>query len=196
MELRNPLADLMLEQYYVQYSLNGCCLRAPPWMWAGCMAAKAQSSEAAPSLPIVATIDGRQTAEPVSNYIFGMFIEHIRNTMYGPLWAEMLDDRKFYFPITSKEEAPEPRRQGGGPGRMPLQKWRPVGPDEVVMMDKDKPFVGEQSPRIELDASTPHGIRQSGLALVKGKRYMGRIVAARHAGQPAQRGARLGNGRE
>ena len=42
-------------------------------------------------------------------------------------------------------------------------------------MDKDKPFVGDQSPRIELDASAPRGIRQSGLALVKGKQYTGRI---------------------
>jgi alpha-N-arabinofuranosidase len=42
-------------------------------------------------------------------------------------------------------------------------------------MDKEQPFVGDQSPRIELDASTPHGIRQSGVALVKGKKYTGRI---------------------
>ena len=58
-----------------------------------------------------------------------MFIEHIGKTMYGTLWAEMLDDRKFYFPISSKEDEREPRRQGG-PGRMPLAKWRPVDPDE------------------------------------------------------------------
>jgi alpha-N-arabinofuranosidase len=45
----------------------------------------------------------------------------------------------------------------------------------VVVMDKEKPFVGDQSPRIELDSATPHGIRQSGLALVKGKQYTGRI---------------------
>ena len=35
-------------------------------------------------------------------------------------------------------------------------------------MDKDQPFVGDQSPRIELDSATPHGIRQTGFALVKG----------------------------
>jgi alpha-N-arabinofuranosidase len=40
-------------------------------------------------------------------------------------------------------------------------------------MDKERPFVGEQSPRVELDASVPSGIRQSGFALVKGKRYTG-----------------------
>ena len=59
--------------------------------------------------------------------------------------------------------------------RMQIRKWRPVGPDEVVVMDKDNPFVGDQSPRIALDASTPHGIQQAGLALVSGKRYTGRI---------------------
>jgi alpha-N-arabinofuranosidase len=85
----------------------------------------------------------------------------------------MLDDRKFYFPITSKE--PEPQaRQGGFPG-LQLRKWKPIGPDDAVAMDKDRPFIGDQSPRIELDPATPHGVQQSGLAVVKGKKYVGRI---------------------
>ena len=56
-----------------------------------------------------------------------------------------------------------------------MRKWKPVGPDEVVTMDKDQPFVGDQSPRIALDASTAHGIVQSGIPLVNGKQYNGRI---------------------
>jgi alpha-L-arabinofuranosidase len=44
-----------------------------------------------------------------------------------------------------------------------------------VVMDKNQPFVGEQSPRIALDGSTRHGIQQTGLSLVKGKNYVGRI---------------------
>ena len=69
-----------------------------------------------------------------------------------------------------------PPQPPGSPFRnMQLRKWRPVGPDEVVVMDKDQPFVGDQSPRIELDGTAPHGIRQTGLALVKGKKYTGRI---------------------
>jgi hypothetical protein len=101
-----------------------------------------------------------------------MFIEHIGTLIYRSLWSEMLDDRKFYFPISSKESQGPP----GGPFRgMQLRKWRPVGPDEVVVMDTDRPFVGDQSPRIRLDPSASHGIRQSGLALVKGKKYAGRI---------------------
>src|SRR6478735_6294709 len=108
----------------------GIALFVAAAMWGGCIAARSQSGDTAASQPIAVNIDARQTAEPVSDYVFGMFIEHIGKTMYGPLWAEMLDDRKFYFPISSKEDEAQPRRQGGGPGRMPLQKWRPVGPDE------------------------------------------------------------------
>ena len=38
-----------------------------------------------------------------------MFIEHIGSLIYRSLWSEMLDDRKFYFPITSKKSR---RRRG------------------------------------------------------------------------------------
>jgi alpha-N-arabinofuranosidase len=124
---------------------------------------------------LAVTIHTQQTAEPVSKYVFGMFIEHIGPLIYRSLWSEMLDDRKFYFPISSKKPAASAGRRGGGPGREALRQWRPVGADDVVVMDKDQPFVGDQSPRVELDSSTPHGIRQSGLALVQGKKYTGRI---------------------
>ncbi|HXJ96448.1 MAG TPA: alpha-L-arabinofuranosidase C-terminal domain-containing protein [Terriglobia bacterium] len=130
---------------------------------------------AVPPVPetIVATIDATKTGEPVSKYEYGMFIEHLGSLIYRSLWSEMLDDRKFYYPISSKEPA---ATQTGPLRRFMPRQWRPVGPDEVVVMDRDRPFVGEQSPRIELDPSTSHGIQQSGLALVKGKRYIGHIV--------------------
>lgn len=140
--------------------------------FASSMPVEAQQAEPVVPNHLTVNIDTRQTAEPISKYEFGMFIEHIGALIYRSLWSEMLDDRKFYFPITSKEEA-SPQRQGFR--GMQLRKWRPVGPDEAVVMDKDRPFVGDQSPRIELDSSTPHGVRQSGLALVKGKKYTGRI---------------------
>jgi alpha-L-arabinofuranosidase len=144
-------------------------------LWLGCATAiAAQQADPATPQRIVANIDTTQTGAPVSPYEYGMFIEHIGGTMYGSLWAEMLDDRKFYFPIVSKDPETTPRA-GNNPMRFQLRKWRPVEPDEVVLMDRDNPFVGDQSPRIELDATTPHGIRQAGLALVSGKRYTGHI---------------------
>ena len=102
--------------------------------------------------------------------------------IYRSLWSEMLDDRKFYFPIKPEEPQAAAPAQGGPFRNMQLRKWHPIGPDDAVVMDKEQPFVGEQSPRIELDASTPHGIRQSGFALVKGKKYTGHIWLRATAG--------------
>jgi len=130
---------------------------------------------AAPPQPLKVTIDSTRTSAPVSKYEYGMFIENLGTLVYRSLWSEMLDDRKFYFPITSAEPAASGQRQGGGFPGMQLRKWRPVGPDGVVTMDKDQPFVGGQSPRVALDGNTPHGIRQSGLALVRGRQYTGHI---------------------
>ncbi|MBW4050517.1 MAG: alpha-N-arabinofuranosidase [Proteobacteria bacterium] len=111
-----------------------------------------------------------------------MFIEHIGPLVYRSLWSEMLDDRKFYYAISSRA-APAP----AGPRflrMMALRRWQPVGPDALVTMDTRDPFVGLHSPRIELGATSAHGIRQSGLALVKGKRYTGYIYLK---GGPAAR---------
>ena len=134
----------------------------------------AAQTQASQPQKITASVNIANTGTPTSKYEFGMFIEHIGPLIYRSLWSEMLDDRKFYFPITSKEPEPQGRQGAGFPGRQ-LRKWRPVGPDEAVAMDKENPFVGDQSPRIQLDPSTPHGIEQSGLALVNGKQYAGRI---------------------
>ena len=145
-------------------------------LWLG-SALAATGQQAGPAVPdqLKVTIDTQQTAAPVSKYEYGMFIEHIGPLIYRSLWSEMLDDRKFYFPITSKEPAAPTQPQGGGRRNNQLRKWIPVGPDEVVVMDKEHPFVGDQSPRIELDVATPHGIKQSGLSLVKGRKYTGRV---------------------
>jgi alpha-N-arabinofuranosidase len=128
--------------------------------------------------PIVATIDATQVKEPISKYMYGMFIEHIGNLINHSLWSEMLDDRKFYFVIDSRPE-PQP---AGAPNairqRMQYKKWRPVGPDEFVTMDETHAFVGVHSPEVKLEAATPHGVQQSGLAVRKGKSYVGRVHLA------------------
>ncbi len=46
------------------------------------------------------TINAMKIKEPISQYIYGQFIEHLGRCILGGLWAEMLDDRKFYYPIT------------------------------------------------------------------------------------------------
>ncbi|MGH9619100.1 MAG: alpha-L-arabinofuranosidase C-terminal domain-containing protein [Bryobacteraceae bacterium] len=131
-------------------------------------------SEANPPETVAVRIDAAKISRPLSKYEYGQFIEELGTLVHRSLWSEMLDDRKFYFPITSKKPGATARRQHGFPG-MRLRKWRPIGPDEAVTMDKTQPFVGAQSPEIKLDGSMPHGIRQSGIPLVKDKKYTGRI---------------------
>jgi len=135
----------------------------------------AQENAAKAPQELKVQIDTRQTAQPVSRYEYGMFIEHIGALIYRSLWSEMLDDRKFYFPIKPEEPQEAAPTQGGPFRNMQLRKWHPIGPAEAIVMDKDHPFVGEQSPGIELDDLTAHGIRQSGFSLVKGKKYSGHV---------------------
>jgi alpha-L-arabinofuranosidase len=127
--------------------------------------------------PVVATLDAGKVAEPISRYDYGMFIEHLGNIINHGLWSEMLDDRKFYYPVNSVEE----KEAAGPPARtrfLKLKKWRPVGPDEFVVMDHTHAYVGEQSPEVHLESKKPHGIQQSGLVLRLAKRYTGRVVLA------------------
>ncbi len=147
----------------------------------GCSYAACQ--QAPPEIPksLSVTVDTQQTADPVSKYVFGSFIEHIGTLIYRSMWDELIDDRKFYFPISSKD--PETHAtQSGNPMRQQLHKWRPVGPDSDVTMDPNQPFVGDHSPKISLEALTPHGIRQAGFSLVNGKHYTGRIYLRGTAG--------------
>src|SRR5664279_2185680 len=61
-------------------------------------------SAPAPGAPkrIAVSIDASKTAPPISPYMYGQFIEHIGDLINKSLWAEMLDDRKFYNDVTSK----------------------------------------------------------------------------------------------
>ena len=119
-----------------------------------------------------ATVHADSTRAPISPLLYGMFLEHIGGIVNRGLWAEMLDDRKFFSPVVAVESLP------ARPGPAPLRRWTAIGPLTAVTMDSARPFVGAHSPRITLDASEPRGIRQAGLALVRGKSYVGRVVLA------------------
>lgn len=147
------------------------------------LAAEAQTPT--PSEPVNATIDASKTGPPISPYVYGQFLEQAGNLIYGSLWSEMLDDRKFYYPV-----APAPaggsafgrRGFGGGgffgrggatPGR-----WNPIGPVDSVVMDTNNPYVGDHTPLITLAGSEPRGIRQTGINFTQGFTYNVRIQLA------------------
>jgi len=115
------------------------------------------------------SIDAAQVGEPISKYVYGQFIEHLGRCIYGGIWAEMLEDRKFFYPI--------------GKGESP---WKAIGGGDAVAMIRVGAFVGEHSPRIALVGDKPRGIEQGGLALVEGKTYTGRIWLSRSNGGEAQ----------
>ena len=55
----------------------------------------------AAAAPMELRLDTAKTGAPISPYIYGQFVEHLGRCIYGGIWAEMLEDRKFYFPITA-----------------------------------------------------------------------------------------------
>ncbi|MHC4110353.1 MAG: glycoside hydrolase family 127 protein, partial [Planctomycetota bacterium] len=128
------------------------------------------------------TIDAGETGEPISKFIYGQFIEHLGRCIYGGIWAEMLEDRKFYYPITANYD---PYRAASGVSKdnpfaiVGASPWQIVGQADSVTMVKEGSFVGEHTPEIKvLWGGEPSGIRQNALGLVKGKSYTGYIVFA------------------
>jgi alpha-N-arabinofuranosidase len=132
---------------------------------------------------IAVTIDASKTGEPISKYIYGQFIEHLGRCIYGGIWAEMLEDRKFYYPITDNFNpwgtATDSFWNAGQYKYLNASPWQVIGPAGTVSMDSTNPYVGAHTPVIQVpgDGSTA-GIRQDGLAIVKGKDYIGRIILA------------------
>jgi alpha-N-arabinofuranosidase len=141
--------------------------------------AGAQTS-GAPEQRIAITINAGKTRAPISPYVYGQFIEHISDLVNRSVWAEILDDRKFYYAVTSESPAPEPQRRAFRM-RQP-NRWRPISPDSAVVMDRDHPYAGEHTPLIKLVGNDPRGIQQAGLVLRKSKSYSGRVVLAGEPG--------------
>ena len=127
------------------------------------------------------SVDISRTGQPIEKYIYGQFIEHLGRCIYGGIWAEMVEDRKFYYPVeedfnpygTASDEF-----WGTGPYRyLNASPWQIIGPGEHVQMERGEPFTGEQSVRIHAPGDgSAAGIRQYGLAFMQGKPYTGRIV--------------------
>jgi len=139
-------------------------------LFVGAVLAATAQTAAPPQKKVSMTVNASKTGEPIHRYVYGQFTELLFNLFEKGLWSEMLSDRKFFYRVDSSEKLnPENRKQN-------FTRWRPVGPDEAVVMDKKSPYVGEHSPLVKLDATTPRGIRQAGLPLRKGRSYTGSVV--------------------
>jgi alpha-N-arabinofuranosidase len=136
---------------------------------AGGLAALLPVSALAKASPAIkAVIDTGQAGEPITPYMYGALEEHIGGLINYSVWAEVLDDRKFYYPV---DDQPVP---GGSGSRGAGRKWTPL-PGSRVTMDITAPYVGDHSPVVTADGGTPRGMQQMGLGL-NAKAHVGRIV--------------------
>ena len=132
------------------------------------------SSAHAQSSSVEAVIDAGEMHAPISPFVYGQFLEHAGHIVNDILWAELLDDRKFYFPVV--ESVPAEDASTSRMRRAPLKRWLTIGNPDNVIMDADRPFVGRHSPKILLSGNTPAGFRQESVPLKAGKSYVGRIA--------------------
>jgi alpha-N-arabinofuranosidase len=104
-------------------------------------------------------IDASQHGEPISPFIYGQFIEHLGRCINGGgIWAEMLEDRKFYYPVGDKESP-----------------WKPIY-ECSLRMNEQNHFTGKHSPEsFTTDAEKERwlGVWQNEIAVRKGKKYNG-----------------------
>ncbi len=137
------------------------------------------------------TVDASQTRAPISKYIYGQFIEHLGRCIYGGIWAEMLEDRKFFYPVTGEAPAWEmykpSNRSYDGEGHpyelLMRSPWMVIGSKQAVRMVKANAYVGEHTPEISLPGNgSPAGLMQERLGLVAGREYIGRVVLSGAAG--------------
>ncbi|MBL9129207.1 MAG: hypothetical protein JNL97_16275 [Verrucomicrobiales bacterium] len=146
----------------VAFALLASLVAVPP-------VARAQTTPTpTPSDPPRIVVDAAQVREPLSPLVYSQFIEHLGRCIYGGIWAEMLEDRKFYHPITPDYRPYRALTNSSYPvvGASP---WQIVGDAGGVTMSPQKPFVGRHSPRIRAGS----GIRQLDLGLTQGKGYEG-----------------------
>jgi len=106
------------------------------------------------------TVEAAKMLAPMSKYIYGQFIEHLGRCIYQGIWAEMLEDRKFFYPVNTPDSV-----------------WKTAGDPHSVWMNPIVAYAGAHAVEVRLKGSgRPGGIFQGDLALIKGKSYVGRIV--------------------
>jgi alpha-N-arabinofuranosidase len=124
--------------------------------WFDDMALELVSSEKiSPSVKI----DLTDRKEPMSEYIYGQFIEHLGRCIYGGIWAEMLEDRKFWY-VPGERESP----------------WVLNGNKDLFSVDRTAPFTGDKTPVLAAGKEGVVSIQQSGLGLKPELDYTGRII--------------------
>jgi alpha-N-arabinofuranosidase len=141
---------------------------------------------AAPAIEEV-TIDAAEVGAPISPLLYGQFMEHVGRSVYGGSWAEMLEDRKFFYPVTGEAPAWEMFTPGmqpwdgeGHPYELLMRSpWMILGDKAAVTMSSEGALAGSPVPVLKSGGGKlATGLMQERLALQDGRDYVGRIVLA------------------
>ena len=114
------------------------------------------------------SIDPTKTRDVINPYIYGQFIEHLGRCIYGGIWAEMLEDRKFFHPIKTTYAPYVSMKDTDFPG-IGASPWE-INSGKVEMSKQDV-FVGRHTP-VLADGTK---ISQHRLGTLAGKEYIGYI---------------------
>lgn len=104
-------------------------------------------------------IDVAKRSEPMPVYIYGQFIEHLGRCIYGGIWSEMVNDRKFWYKPGEKDSP-----------------WMTDGDKKYFSVDTADPFTGSQTPVISCEEKVPVSLVQKGLGVRAGIDVNGHIV--------------------
>ncbi|MFO7973288.1 MAG: alpha-L-arabinofuranosidase C-terminal domain-containing protein [Candidatus Hydrogenedentota bacterium] len=102
-----------------------------------------------------AKIEADKTYASINPFIYGQFLEQTGACIYGGIWAEMLQDRKFYYSPDDDQS-----------------QW--TVPSGSVEMVTSMAYAGEQSLTVWL----PGAIAQAGLHIEADREYVVRLVVA------------------
>ena len=112
------------------------------------------------ALTVTVNLDLEKRGERIEPFIYGQFIEHLGRCIYGGIWAEMLEDRKFYFPVTEDYD-PYVRYTDTDFPVIGSSPWEILGDASKVSMDAEVIFTGRHSPRLKAGVA----IRQNDLGV-------------------------------
>ncbi len=124
----------------------------------------------AETVTVTVKLNLKKQGAKINPFVYGQFIEHLGRCIYGGIWAEMLEDRKFFFPITENYKPYVDLTDTDYPvvGASP---WEIDGDGSLVTMVEDDSFVGDHTPHLEKGAA----IQQHDLSVVSGRKYVGYI---------------------
>jgi alpha-N-arabinofuranosidase len=104
-------------------------------------------------------INTTKKAEPMPVYIYGQFIEHLGRCIYGGIWAEMIEDRKFWYVPGARESV-----------------WKVSGAQDLLSIENKDTFTGAQTPVLNTDGEKKAILFQENLGLKENLDYTGHIV--------------------